>query len=535
MTRRVACGICLVLFGLASAVHAQDAEFRAGIDAREAKRWGDVVTQMSLAIKAKPEEENRRVGSRFGGVLGRGETYLPHFFLGEALFYQNDCAGALDEWWKSQQQGVINERKDLLDILIKGYAACEARGVLPPVKYDALLVKTRQTYIDVNALAQKVSNLGQANLELWRPDMKEMYDRASGDLKDSQTRLTVATRTRTAGDFNDASAAAERARGVLTTIESNLNAAIETYRSVQDQAREIGQIIDAADALDRAIESKKAMLTASHVSDRQAGRDAIGRARERLSGGARASSTAVLNEARGLAQDASTRLKQILADLARIERGALERTLTEAQTAAQEAFSFVDGAFVTLDRLITEKPSLLRPEMTTEREAIERQVRGARRLLGAARKAENVEGIREATRMTSEARDRLNALITTFGPVTLTDRGVHPALQQGARLFFSGEYQQALSALSPPDGFAPDVPLQLHVHLFRAAALHALFVRSGEQDQSLRIQALTEVKRCMELSPEFQPDTRAFSPRFVTFFQDGKVEVRTEDTAGVQR
>ena len=45
--------------------------------------------------------------------------------------------------------------------------------------------------------------------------------------------------------------------------------------------------------------------------------------------------------------------------------------------------------------------------------------------------------------------------------------------------------QQALAALNPSDGFEAEVPLQLHLHLFRAWALHALFVRSGENDQAL--------------------------------------------------
>jgi hypothetical protein len=37
-------------------------------------------------------------------------------------------------------------------------------------------------------------------------------------------------------------------------------------------------------------------------------------------------------------------------------------------------------------------------------------------------------------------------------------------------------------ALSAPEALAPDAPLQLHVHLFRAASLHAKYARSPKND-----------------------------------------------------
>ena len=38
-------------------------------------------------------------------------------------------------------------------------------------------------------------------------------------------------------------------------------------------------------------------------------------------------------------------------------------------------------------------------------------------------------------------------------------------------------------------------------------------------NQTLRNDALAAVQRCKEIDPTFQPDPRAFSPRFVAFFQ----------------
>jgi hypothetical protein len=60
----------------------------------------------------------------------------------------------------------------------------------------------------------------------------------------------------------------------------------------------------------------------------------------------------------------------------------------------------------------------------------------------------------------------------------------------------------------------------VHAHLFRAASLYALYVRSGETDQTLRGEAVASVRRCKEIDPGFRPNARAFSPRFLIFFQE---------------
>jgi hypothetical protein len=63
----------------------------------------------------------------------------------------------------------------------------------------------------------------------------------------------------------------------------------------------------------------------------------------------------------------------------------------------------------------------------------------------------------------------------------------------------------------------------LHVHLFRAAALHALYVQSPETKAGLLAQAQEEVEKCKQIASTFQPHPGMFSPRFITFFQGGSV------------
>jgi hypothetical protein len=531
------CAVWILTLVFAPAVHAQDDAFKAGLNARGDRKWQDVVVQMRRAIQDDAAESTRMVRSGIGGLLRQGGTqYLPHYFLGEALFNLQDCVGAVGAWSRSEQQGAVRSRPDFLAILQNGYVSCEAKGVLPPSKYDPLLTRVTQTVNDVNAQARTVTTLGTANIDLWQGDVKEQYDRASSEIQNARTRLEAATRSRSQSDFNDASAATERAKRILVTIEANLNAAVYARLSLQGQAREVEQMIATADEFDRAIDGRKAALTPSLTAARQEGRNGVTRARDRLSAGVKASSASGLSESRAFAQDASTRLKQVLDELTRFEKDAMQRQLTDAAARANEAFAFVDGAFARLDRLATERPALMRPDMAAEREAVQRQVSSVRRRFDTARKAEDVSSIVDVTRRTLENGNRLNALISAFGPMTITDRGVPAALAEGARLFFSGEYEQAVSVLNPEGGSATDTPLQLHVHLFRAAASYALFLRSREADKSLLAQALTEVEACRQIDSAFQPDPRAFTPTFISFFRNGSAaETKSAATPASQR
>jgi hypothetical protein len=516
------CATWIITLVLAPAAHAQDDAFKAGINARGDRKWQDVVLQMRRAIQVDATEATRMVRSGIGSILRQGGTqYLPHFFLGEALFNLQDCVGAVGAWSRSEQQGVVRSRPDFLAILQKGYAACEAKGVLPPAKYDPLLAQTTRQITDVNGQAETVVKLGTANMDLWQGEVKEQYDRARGEIQTARTRLETARKSRAASDFTDATAAVNRAKGILVTIETNLSATISARLSVQDQARDIERVLVTADEYDLAIEGKRAALTQTLAATRQEGRNAKTRARDRLSAGVKASNANMLSDSYALAQDASTRLKQVLDALNRLEGDALLRKLNDASTKGLDAFSFIDAAFAKLDSLAAERPTLMLPDMTEERKVIQGRVSRARSRFDAARKAENVAAIVEATAVTAEAGTRLNELISKFGPMTITDRGVPAALAEGARLFFAGEYEQAVSVLNPVGGFATDTPLQLHVHLFRAAASYALFLRSREADKSLLDRALTEVEACRKINSAFQPDPRAFPPKFMTFFREG--------------
>src|SRR5262245_49024361 len=103
---------------------AQDDAFKQGLQARGDKKWADVVRHMQNALKADAQESTRKVRGGFLGVSGT--EYLPHFFLGEAYYNQQDCGGAITEWSISEQQGAIKGKPEFLGVVRAGSQACAA-------------------------------------------------------------------------------------------------------------------------------------------------------------------------------------------------------------------------------------------------------------------------------------------------------------------------------------------------------------------------------------------------------------------------
>ncbi len=148
--------------GVASA---QDDAFRRGLDARGNKDWKTAAVQMRAAIQSDGQESARRVRQ---GILGlQGMEYLPHYFLGEALFNLQDCVGAVEEWAISEQHAVVRARGEFVTLMANGYKTCAARGVLPPSEYNTQLTATTQTVTEATAFAQRVSERGQQFIDVW--------------------------------------------------------------------------------------------------------------------------------------------------------------------------------------------------------------------------------------------------------------------------------------------------------------------------------------------------------------------------------
>jgi hypothetical protein len=484
-----------------------DDVFRRGLEAYRKGQWPQAAALMAEAIKVRPQESKDTVG----GFLGiRGDQYLPHFYLGGALFQLNNCAAAMREWAISRQHGAIAGEQ--LKQLEQGNAECERR-----LKFDQDSKRTRQRYDDVNGIAGRIASLAESNLDVWRAEAESraQYERAREELNTAAERIKTADATRGSADLQLASAAIDRANAILVTLRTSFENAVDSRRTAQSLMQEVQGIIAAADKLDNTIAGKKVPFTPAMTTAHQQGRTAVGDAR-RLVGGASAPAVPTLQSARTLALNARDGFEKLLVEIEGIEKGARLRQVSDEYSRANETLSFLDSDLTTLAERSAKRPGVLAEDQVT---AVLQEVPRLRRRLEGARKSEDLPGIAGAARRASELREQVTGWIAAFGPLTLRDRGLHEVLERGAQLFLEGQYQQAASALEQGEAFGDDVPLRLHVHLFRAASLYQLFVRSGESDQGLRAQAVQEVEHSKGIDSAFQPDARAFSPKFIGFYR----------------
>jgi hypothetical protein len=504
-----------------------DADFRQGLAARDDEKWPAVIEAMRRAIQADNRESTRRVRSRVLGVPTSGGTeYLPYYFLGEALKNQNDCGGAVAAWEISEDQKALLENTEFTANVRAGYKDCAARGVLLRADYQQQLAQTDQVYKEAYEIAQRVNKVRSSNPDLWRPEVESEYERVRAELQTAQSRFTRASLTRLAAEFAESRNATARAAALLKPLEARLSAVIGNIAVVQGQSKEALQLIMAAEEADRAIDAAKVTLTPELAASRESARQTLTRARERLGSAEKTQNVALAIEAQAVARSATDVLSKVL----EAARKAIGEQLLLAVSTAEQEFSFLDTSFRRLNQLFAEKPQLVQPEMTTQRNVLQKDLIAARRRFDSARKQENIQGVQDSVRLATDARMRIDALVKMLGPLSLRDRGVVAALEDGARFYLEGQYQKALDALGPP-GQLNNVLLQVHVHLFRAASLYALYLSSGQSNQSLRDQAAAEVQRCREIDPAFQPSPRAFTPRFISFYETGTATAAPNPTA----
>jgi hypothetical protein len=78
--------------------------YRKGIEAVDRGNWAEAAKRMREALAEQPREGERLklYGMRF-------EDYLPHYYLGLALYNAKDCQGALQAWQVSDSQGAVRK------------------------------------------------------------------------------------------------------------------------------------------------------------------------------------------------------------------------------------------------------------------------------------------------------------------------------------------------------------------------------------------------------------------------------------------
>jgi tetratricopeptide (TPR) repeat protein len=161
------------------------------------------------------------------------------------------------------------------------------------------------------------------------------------------------------------------------------------------------------------------------------------------------------------------------------------------------------------------------------------QLSSARRLLERGRAESSVSLLDQANARAQTAYDSFEKIRSaamahrskpesTPTPRTLriAERPSKPAapatLLSAAKAFFSGRYDEVLSILHGSEMTHREARLQ--AYLLRAASSYSLYQLDGERKRAYLSAASRDVRSCKELNPRFRPDERAFSPRFLRFF-----------------
>lgn len=208
--------------------------YKAGLEATDAGDWPTVERLMREAIAGKPEAD-ARLGRRF-----YFRRYIPHYYLGLALYEQGDCPGAVAAWAESERQGVIQRFDEEYRLLQEGRALCRQRQ-----EQMTESVRTAQAEIDrAGEAADAADALGQGLGELWRAGEPSPVDRlrqAQRSLQEAREQLAAG---RASGDPAAVAAAGRTAADARARLEALEREAAQLQRQRQDRRQELLGVIE---------------------------------------------------------------------------------------------------------------------------------------------------------------------------------------------------------------------------------------------------------------------------------------------------
>ena len=151
---------------------AQDA-FKAGLKALDNQQWDLAAEKMREASAGRSEEGGRLL------TKGGFRRYLPHYYLGVALFKLGDCESALASWAESERQGVVAKRKELYEYLVRSREQCQDQARLS----DQIAFLERQ-------LAGLESEIDRASSLKRDPELQAAWNEGSPSLAERQARAS---------------------------------------------------------------------------------------------------------------------------------------------------------------------------------------------------------------------------------------------------------------------------------------------------------------------------------------------------------
>jgi len=408
--------LAISLLAFASVV---EAEFKRNYAlAKKSFEDGDyqkAVEKFKDAINDNPESAAR---VKLYGM--RYDSYLPHYFLGEAYFQLNDCESAMAAWNQAMQIGVVQGQNE--------FGSMQAN--MATCKVDVVEA------VDVSRIA------AQATSEI------EALEGAARSFAGLQSE-----------------------RLLQPEWASN-------WQPKLSQGRELAQNL------------RQRLGTATTDADPDAIEAIINEAKRGVSS---------LSDSENLARAQVQALESQNAEAQRLAREEARRGLQDAMRRARAAQKY-DGGNARMESLLAD---------------LQRQI-GVGDNLGATASALN---LKEQTQIIDNVLRRYNLSIQDWQAEqqSIADRKPPEGLKRIAEAYFSGDYE-AVASQANPDSFDKE-RAKIQALLFRAAANHKLYVRSGEQQSSTLRQVQSDIRAIKQINSRFSPYIAAFSPRFLALFQ----------------
>jgi tetratricopeptide (TPR) repeat protein len=453
--------------------------YETGIKAMDQKDWPAAVRAFQAALREKPGEGGQVL------IYGmRYRAYLPHYYLGVAYSNLGNCEAALAEWKESESQGAIRSAGEYRELgRYRGQCEAQAGGPKPkpaaaatPHPAVAESIPPTPGPRPVLPTSTSVPRIVQ-KLEPTPTSVPRIVQKLE------PTAAVPAAPRPTLGPSPEVARARAAAEGQLKSAET---AAAELAVSRdQPNARPLWQS-------DPGLRRKE-----------DGARKALDAARTLLAGAKQRGDVAGFVRATQMALDANRQFSTLSKSLtSRIEQARVEREKQERVAAAKE-----------LEARRSEARTLLGQLPKTSASESMRQTREELQAALARFEGSPADRSLEDLRKSSETIVRLTSSLRMLARPTPP-----PAeLLAGAEAYFGGDYEKAAQILEAKTFGDPRAAAQ--ARLFVAASRYSSWVLGGSVDGKLREQAAAAARECAHLNASLALNPRAFSPRFVEFFQ----------------
>jgi len=229
--------LLIYAFALLICASAAQAEFKRdytlGKKAFEDGDYKEAISKFQEAIQDNPKSEER---VKIYGM--RYDSYIPHYFLGEAYFKLNDCSSAMAAWNKALELGVVKSQDEYASMQ-QNMAACKTEVV------DVSKI-AQQATTEINALQsanrsfaklQNENALKQEWASRWQPELSRNEQLAQS----LQQRLEKATADADADAIDAIINEAKSAAAALVGTEKLAQAQVKAIRAQGAEAERVAR------------------------------------------------------------------------------------------------------------------------------------------------------------------------------------------------------------------------------------------------------------------------------------------------------